>query len=108
MRYTQGPAAPSNTTTEQMPIAPGTPTERGGGTSPRCLVIVSREEPDLWLHMAQYNGEIIGVQVLFDRRQQERRQQDQPVALERRRADRRRPPAADGDLCRQPFLIIAQ
>ena len=87
-------------------IAPGTPTERGGPTRPGCLVIVSREEPDLWLHMAQYNGEIVGVQVLFDRRQRERRQQDQPVALERRRADRRRPPLADGDLRRQPFLIV--
>jgi len=106
MRDTQGPPAPANPTTEQTPIAPGTPTESGGPARLRCLVIVSREELDLWRHMAQYNGEIKGVLVLLDRRKRERRQQEQPVALERRRADRRSPPPADGDLRRQPFLLV--
>ncbi len=107
MRYTQGPPAPANTMTAPPSTEPGMPTERGGATRSRCLVIVSREELDLWRHMTQYNGEIKGVQVLLDRRQRERRQQDQPVALERRRADRRRPLPADEDLRRQPFLLVA-
>ena len=106
MQDTQGPPAPANPTTEHTPLAPGTPTERGGPTRPRYLVIVSREELDLWRHVAQYTGELQGVQILLDRRQRERRQLGQPVALERRRADRRRPPTAEGDLRRHPFLLV--
>jgi hypothetical protein len=107
MLSTQDPPAPANPTTEQTPLAPGTSTESGDPAHLRCLVIVSREELDLWRHMTQYNGEIKGVQVLLDRRQRERRQQDQPVALERRRVDRRRQLPADEDLRRQPFLLVA-
>ena len=106
MQDTQGRPAPSNTQTAPPPIEPGMPTERGGTTSPRYLVIVSREELDLWRHVAQYLGEFQGVQVLLDRRKRERRQRGQPVALERRRADRRRPPTAEGDLRGQPFLLV--
>ena len=108
MQDTQGRPAPSNTQTAPPPIEPGMPTERGGTTSPRYLVIVSREELDLWLYLTQTYGGIKGFQVLLDRRQRERRQPGQPVALERRRADRRRPPSAEGDLRRQPFLLVTQ
>jgi len=108
MHYTQGPPAPASSTTAQPSTEPGMLPAREGSARSRCLVIVSREEPELWRHMAQYNGEIKGVQVLLDRRQRERRQQGQPVALERRRADRRRSSPADGDLRCQPFLTVPQ
>lgn len=96
MRDAQGPPVLANPTTAPPPDEPGRPTEQVGLTRPRYLVIVSREELDLWHHVAQYNRDLKGVQVLVDRRQRERRQQDQPVALDRRRVDRRRPPTVGG------------
>ena len=108
MRDTQGRPAPSYPQAAPPPIALGTPTERGGPTRPRYLVIVSREERDLWRHVAQYTRDLQGVQVLLDRRQRDRRQRGQPVALERRRRDRRRPPTPEGDLRRHPFLLVTQ
>ena len=106
MRDTPARSASSNPQAAPAPSAPAMPTDRGGPTRPRYLVIVSRAELDLWGQVAQYTRDLQGVQVLLDRRQRERRQRGQPVALERRRADRRRPPTAEGDLRRHPVLLV--
>ncbi len=81
-------------------------TERSTGT-PRCLIIVSRAETDLWQYMAQHYGEFRGVRVLLDRRQWRRRQAGQAHEPERRREDRRRPASMENDLRHQPFVVIS-
>jgi hypothetical protein len=72
----------------------------------RCVIIVARDETDLWHYMARDFGEFKGLQVILDRRQRERRQQVQRYQPERRREERRHPPTMDEDLRRQPFVIV--
>ena len=74
----------------------------------RYLIIVARDETDLWHYMTRDFGEFKGLQVLLDRRQRERRQQVQTYEPERRREERRRPPTIDDDLRHQPFVIVPQ
>ena len=60
----------------------------------RWLVVVQREQADLYRHLEQRFRDIGFVQVLFDRRQGDRRRQGPRVEPDQRRADRRQPPTA--------------
>jgi hypothetical protein len=60
----------------------------------RWLVVVQREQGDLYRHLEQRFHDIGFVHVLFDRRQWVRRRPGPRVELDQRRADRRQPPMA--------------
>lgn len=72
----------------------------------RDMVIVARDQPDLWQYLLQEFAEDEEVQVLLDRRQGERRQQVQRCESERRGANRRRGVTTDTDLQYHPFILV--
>ena len=74
----------------------------------RYLLIVARNQPDLWRYL---KGNFAGdekVEVILDRRRGERRQRSQPHEPDRRQAERRRPPSLDRDLTYRSFVIVRQ
>lgn len=73
----------------------------------RYLLIVVRNQPDLWRYLKDNFAGDEKVEVILDRRRGERRQRIQPHDPERRRADRRRP-SLDTDLRYRSSVIIRQ
>ncbi len=72
------------------------------------VVVVRREEPELFAYLQQHFQEP-EVRVVLDRRQGERRRAASPEAPERRRADRRGVVSADDPLWRYGFRVaVAQ
>jgi hypothetical protein len=73
----------------------------------RYLFVVSRDQPELWAHLArEFSGEE-GVEVVLDRRQAERRAMAGGVAAEeRRRSDRRRHPPITQRLESLNFALV--
>jgi hypothetical protein len=63
-------------------------------TPSRWLVVVQREQTDLYQHLERRFRDVGFVHVLFDRRQGERRRQGLQVETVQRRADRRQLPTA--------------
>ncbi len=108
MEKAEGPLRPADAEAEPGLVARGEPTAESRTTRPRSLIIVAREEPDLWLYLTRSYGGIQGLEVLLDRRQGERRHQVQPYTPERRQAERRRLPAPEKNRHRQPFRIVPQ
>lgn len=74
----------------------------------RGLIIVARDQPDLWDHLTHHFAGHSEVRVLLDRRQWERRQRLQSYGPERRKAARRRPPSIETDLRYRSFLLVPQ
>lgn len=74
---------------------------------PRYLIVVSREQPDLWRHLRQLFTGIDGVNIVLDRRHGGRWQWAQSRAYEERGEDRRRPRNLDGGLSRRSFVIVS-
>lgn len=72
------------------------------------LIIVARDQPDLWRYLAKQFAGRDEVRVLQDRRQWERRQRRLMWEPERRGADRRSPLSISTDLRRRSFLIVPQ
>jgi hypothetical protein len=72
------------------------------------LIIVARDQPELWHHLTEHFAGQREVQVFLDRRQWERRQRFQTYEPERRRAARRRPLSRSTDLRYRSFLLIPQ
>ncbi len=72
------------------------------------LIIVARDQPDLWRYLVRQFEEHSEVRVLLDRRQWERRDRVQRCEPERRRADRRQPVNTSTDLRYRSFLIVPQ
>ncbi len=70
------------------------------------LIIVARDQPDLWVAIQRQFAAYTRVQVLQDRRRSERRQRFQRYEPERRRVDRRRPLPIENDLAWRPYLIV--
>ncbi len=87
-----------------MSIEGGSPEEESTGTV-RALVVVARNQPDLWQALAKHFSANEDVRVLFDRRQLERRQRVQTYSLDRRGADRRRPPSIENDVSYRQYVI---
>jgi hypothetical protein len=73
----------------------------------RTLIIVARDQPDLWQALVGHFADSTSVQVLPDRRCWGRRQRVQRDHPDRRRSDRRSP-GNDHDLRRRSFVIIRQ
>lgn len=71
-----------------------------------CLVIVARDQPDLWFAIQRQFAAYKRVQVIQDRRRRERRQRFHLYEPERRRVDRRRPLCIENDLYWRPYLIV--
>lgn len=74
----------------------------------RYLLIVARNQPDLWLYLKNNFAGDEKVEVILDRRRGERRQRIQAHESERRRAERRRQPNLEKDLTYRSFVIVRQ
>ena len=74
----------------------------------RTLIIVARDQPDLWRALAGQFAESTTVQVVPDRRHWGRRQRVHWDEADRRRSDRRRPPHIERDVRRRSFVIVRQ
>jgi hypothetical protein len=61
----------------------------------RWLIVVQRDQPDLFRHLAARFDDVAFIEVILDRRQSERRGTAAPVAADRRRAERRQTPPPD-------------
>jgi hypothetical protein len=72
----------------------------------RDIVIVARDQPDLWKYLLQEFAGDEDVHVLLDRRQGERRQRVQGYESERRGVKRRRRLSTDTDLRSHPFILM--
>jgi len=73
---------------------------------PRYLIVVSREQPDLWRHLRQMFTGIGGVDIVLDRRHGGRWQWTQSCAYEERGEDRRRTRDLDAGLPHRSFVIV--
>ncbi len=73
---------------------------------PRYLIVVSREQSDLWRHLREMFTGIGGVDVVLDRRHGGRWQWVQSRAYEARGDDRRRPRSRDAGLSHRSFVIV--
>ena len=82
--------------------------ERGGPTDQamRSLIIVGREQRDLWRSLVHEFKDMERIQVVLDRRQGERRTPSGPVTYDRRAGERRNLPPLEDDLPpRQDVLV---
>jgi hypothetical protein len=70
------------------------------------LVIVARDQPDLWWYLTRDFARFKGVEVILDRRQGGWWQRAQVRDLQERGADRRGPSCGDTDLRSRAFMII--
>ena len=76
------------------------------GTIVRGLIIVSRDQPDLWQALTQEFGQSQEIRVLLDRRQGERRKDNQAHAPDRRGADRRSLPRIEDDVRSRQYVLV--
>ena len=81
-------------------------TEEPATHRPRYLIVVSREQPDLWRHLRQMFTGIGGVDVVLDRRHGGRWQWAQSRGYEERGEDRRRLRNLDMGLSHRSFVIV--
>jgi len=79
----------------------------GHATPPRAcaLIIVARDQDDLWQALVRRVGSCATVQLVRDRRYAERRQRDHRSASERRNGDRRHVPAPAEDPQRRQYVV---
>ncbi len=72
----------------------------------RGLLIVARDQWDLYDCLQHAYGDSAEVTVLLDRRQTDRRRGVQPVPRDRRRGDRRSPLSIANDLRFQQYVLV--
>ena len=72
----------------------------------RVLVVVARDQPDLWWYLTRDFLRFKGVEVILDRRQGGWWQRAQARELQERGADRRGPSRSETDLRSRAFMII--
>ncbi len=89
-----------------MPIEERSPDPQFEGGELRRLVIVARNQPDLWRSLRKDFEASQNVLVLVDRRVSERRQQCNRYEPNRRRFDRRRPLTSDIDVSSRQYIIV--
>ncbi len=87
-----------------MPVEGGLPEPQPTGMV-RALVVVARDQPDLWQALVRRFSANEDVRVLLDRRLWERRQRLQTHELDRRGADRRRPPSIENNVSYRHYVI---
>ena len=76
------------------------------GNIVRGLIIVARDQPDLWNALMQEFGQYQEIRVLLDRRQGERRVRNQAYAPNRRGADRRSLPRIEDDVRSRQYVLV--
>lgn len=81
----------------------GTPTVR---PTVRGLLIVARDQVDLYESLQYAYGDSETITVLLDRRLAERRRAVQPMMAERRRGERRSPLSIADDLRFQQYVLV--
>ena len=74
--------------------------------SARGVLIVARDQQELYRNLQRAYRDTDELLVLRDRRQGERRRGIHPVADERRQRERRRLPATAHDLHVQPYVLV--
>jgi hypothetical protein len=72
----------------------------------RSLVIVAREQRELWAALAHEFKSIEEIQVVLDRRKGERRKMVQPVSQDRRAGERRTVPRLEDDLRARQYVLV--
>jgi hypothetical protein len=77
-----------------------------GAEEVHSLIVVARDQPDLWQTLARQFASNPKVQVLLDRRHWERRQRLQILEVDQRGIDRRHPPRPEHDVRQRSFVII--
>jgi hypothetical protein len=72
----------------------------------RSLIIVSREQPDLWQTLTREFGQSEEIQVILDRRQGERRRDPRITLADRRGPDRRNLSRIEDDLRYRQYVLV--
>ncbi len=72
----------------------------------RSMIIVARDQPELFQALARQFAGDPTVHVFQDRRQWGRRQRIRADSFDRRWADRRLPPSPEQDILRRSFVIV--
>jgi hypothetical protein len=75
-------------------------------TAMRGLLIVARDELNLWQSLKAAFGDSEGVTVVLDRRQEDRRRGVQGVGSDRRRMERRSLPRIEDDLSVRKYVLV--
>ncbi len=86
-------------------VPPGPPEPPRGLTEP-SLLIVARDEPELFQSLLQEVGDSPHLLVFRDERGADRRRHTQAVPDDRRQRDRRHPPRPEEDLRRRPYIFV--
>ena len=71
----------------------------------RGLIIVARDQPELWRALTREFGQSQEIRVLLDRRLGERRKEDQVYAPDRRGMDRRSLPRIEDDVRARQYVL---
>jgi hypothetical protein len=72
----------------------------------RGLIIVARDQPDLWRALTREFGQCHEIRVLLDRRQGERRKDNRAYTPDRRGADRRNLPRIEDDVRSRQYVLV--
>lgn len=72
----------------------------------RGLIIVSRDQPDLWQALAHEFGQSQEIRVLLDRRRGERRKDSLAHTPDRRGGDRRSLPRIEDDVRSRQYVLV--
>lgn len=78
---------------------------RTTGATVRGLIIVARDQPDLWQALTREFGHSQDIRVILDRRRGERRRTERVHAPDRRGADRRSMPRIEDDLRARQYVL---
>ncbi len=70
------------------------------------LIIVAREQQELWRSLVDEFRDVEQVQILLDRRRGERRMPRGPVAYDRRTRERRSLPRLEDDLHARQYVLV--
>lgn len=87
---------------ERSNMEPGVPTRQGV----LSLIIVAREQRDLWRSLVREFKDVEQIQILLDRRHGERRTPRGPVEYDRRARERRSLPSLEEDLYARQYVVV--
>jgi hypothetical protein len=76
------------------------------GNFVRGLIIVARNQPDLWRTLTHEFGQSQEIRILLDRRQGERRKDNQSYVPDRRGIDRRSLPRIEDDVRSRQYVLV--
>ena len=89
-----------------MPVDSTSPGAQPTRDTVRYLIIVARDQPDLWRSLKEHFAASEDVELILDRRQEERRQRVHTHEPDRRARDRRRPPSIETDVRSRQYVIV--